>query len=426
MDAPAAKPRNPWAWIPTLYYAQGVPYVVVMTLSTVLYKNLGVSNTDLALYTSWLYLPWVIKPLWSPLVDLFGSKRGWTVALQFVVGVAFALVALTLPAPDFLQLTLAMFWLLAFASATHDIAADGFYMLALAEQQQAAFVGVRSTFFRLAMLAGQGALVVLAGQLFEAHGSHVAAWQVVFALLAAVFVAAGSWHAFMLPRPASDHAAARSRSAITEFFAVFAAFFRKREIVTLLAFLLLYRLAEAQLLKLAAPFLLDAREQGGLALTTTQLGVVYGSAGVAALTVGGILGGLYIARVGLKRALWPLLLAMHVPNIAYVALAWWQPSNLWWVGSAVVVEQFGYGFGFTAYMVTMLMVASQDAEHRSAHYAICTGFMALGMMLPGMAAGWLQEQMGYTLFFVWVCVATLPSFAAAALLKIDPAFGQRQ
>jgi MFS transporter, PAT family, beta-lactamase induction signal transducer AmpG len=416
----------PWRWIPTLYFAQALPNAAVATLSVVMYKNLGLSNTEIALYTSWLYLPWVIKPLWSPLVDLFGTKRGWTVVLQFIVGVAFALVALTLPAPDFVQLTLAMFWLLAFASATHDIAADGFYMLALAEKQQAAFVGVRSTFFRLAMLTGQGALVVLAGRLFEGNGNVVAAWQVVFALLAGMFVVAGAWHAFVLPRPASDHAAPRGHNPIAGFFAVFAAFFEKRDIVTLLAFLLLYRLAEAQLLKLAAPFLLDAREQGGLALTTAQLGIVYGTAGVAALTVGGILGGLCIARVGLKRALWPLLLAMHVPNVAYVALAWWQPQNLWLVGGAVVVEQFGYGFGFTAYMVYMLMVASQDAEHRTAHYALCTGFMALGMMLPGMAAGYLQAQMGYTMFFVWVCVATLPSFAAAALLKIDPAFGQRQ
>lgn len=408
---------------------QALPNAAVATLSVVMYKNFGLSNTEIALYTSWLYLPWVIKPLWSPVVDLFGKKRGWTVGLQFVVGVVFALVALTLPMPNFVQLTLAMFWLLAFASATHDIAADGFYMLALAEKQQAAFVGVRSTFFRLAMLAGQGALVVLAGRLFERNGNVVVAWQTVFALLAGMFIAAGIWHAVVLPRPANDHAAQRGRGSsntVAEFFAVFAAFFAKREIVTLLAFLLLYRLAEAQLLKLAAPFLLDAREQGGLALTTTQLGVVYGSAGVAALTLGGILGGLYIARVGLKRALWPLLLAMHVPNAAYVALAWWQPGSLWLVGSAVVVEQFGYGFGFTAYMVYMLMVASQDTEHRTAHYALCTGFMALGMMLPGMAAGWLQAQMGYTAFFVWVCVATLPSFAAAALLKIDPAYGQRE
>jgi PAT family beta-lactamase induction signal transducer AmpG len=423
--AAAAAAAHPWRWIPTLYFAQALPNVAVATLSVVMYKNLGLSNTDIALYTSWLYLPWVVKPLWSPLVDLFGTKRGWSVALQFVVGVAFALVAFALPAPQFFQLTLAMFWLLAFASATHDIAADGFYMLALTEKKQAAFVGVRSTFFRLAMITGQGALVVLAGKLYEADGSYVAAWQVVFGVLCALFVAAGLWHAFALPRPASDHAAAPSHGGVAEFFAVFAAFFKKREIVIILAFLLLYRFAEAQLLKLAAPFLLDARAQGGLALSTAQLGVVYGTAGVAALTVGGILGGLFIAAVGLKRALWPLLLAMHVPNAAYVALALWQPTDLWLVGSAVVVEQFGYGFGFTAYMVYMLMIASQDPLHRTAHYALCTGFMALGMMLPGMAAGWLQAQMGYFWFFVWVCVATLPSFGVAALLKIDPAFGRR-
>jgi len=418
-------PGRPWRWIPTLYFAQALPNVAVATLSVVMYKNLGLGNTEIALYTSWLYLPWVIKPLWSPVVDLLGTKRGWTVLLQFIVAVAFALVAFTLPTTQFFQITLAMFWLLAFASATHDIAADGFYMLALTEKQQAAFVGVRSTFFRLAMITGQGALVVLAGRLFEAHGSYVAAWQVVFAALAAMFLAAGLWHWVVLPRPAHDRAAPRSANAVAEFFAVFAAFFRKREIVTVLAFLLLYRLAEAQLLKLAAPFLLDARDQGGLALTNAQLGIVYGTAGVTALTVGGILGGLYISRVGLKRALWPLLLAMHVPNVAYVALAAWQPTDLWLVGSAIVVEQFGYGFGFTAFMVYMLMVASQDPLHRSSHYAVCTGFMALGIMLPGMAAGWLQAQWGYTLFFVWVCVATLPSFAAAALLKIDLAFGRR-
>ena len=416
---------TPWRWVPSLYFVQGIPYVVVMTLSVVMYKNLEVSNTDIALYTSWLYLPWVIKPLWSPLVDMLRSKRWWIVTLQAVIGASLALVALAVPAPHFFQLTLAVFWLMAFSSATHDIAADGFYMLALPERTQAAFVGVRSTFYRLAMIAGQGALVVLAGTLRDASGSFTYAWSVVFFVLGAMFVAAAMLHHIVLPRPAADHAAPRNAQFVAEFFAVFAAFFRKKDIVVILTFLLLYRFAEAQLLKLAAPFLLDARSVGGLGLTTQQLGIVYGTVGVLALTVGGILGGIYISRVGLKRALWPLLLAMHVPNLAYVALAWWLPQSLWWTSAAIAVEQFGYGFGFTAYMVYMLMIASQDAEHRTAHYAICTGFMALGMMLPGMAAGWLQTQLGYTNFFVWVCVATLPSFAAAALLKIDPAFGRR-
>ena len=416
---------TPWRWVPTLYFAQGIPYVVVMTLSVVMYKNLEVSNTDIALYTSWLYLPWVIKPLWSPLVDMLRSKRWWIATLQLLIGASLALVALSIPMPQFFQLTLAVFWLMAFSSATHDIAADGFYMLALAERTQAAFVGVRSTFYRLAMIAGQGALVVLAGTLRDATGSFTYAWSVVFFVLSALFIGAALLHHMVLPRPAADHAAPRNAAFVAEFFAVFAAFFRKREIVTILSFLLLYRFAEAQLLKLAAPFLLDPRSVGGLGLSTQQLGIVYGTIGVAALTVGGILGGIYISRVGLKRALWPLLFAMHVPNLAYVALAVWLPQSLWLVGGAIAVEQFGYGFGFTAFMVYMLMVASQDAAHRTAHYAICTGFMALGMMLPGMAAGWLQSQLGYTHFFIWVCVATLPSFAAAALVRIEPEFGRR-
>ena len=416
---------TPWRWVPTLYFAQGIPYVVVMTLAVVMYKNLEVSNTDIALYTSWLYLPWVIKPLWSPLVDLLRSKRWWIVTLQAVIGASLALAALAVPAPHYFQLTLAVFWLMAFSSATHDIAADGFYMLALPERTQAAFVGVRSTFYRLAMIAGQGGLVVLAGTLRDASGSFTEAWSIVFFVLAAMFIAAALLHGVVLPRPAADHAAARDAAFLREFFAVFAAFFRKPDIAVILAFLLLFRFAEAQLLKLAAPFLLDARSVGGLGLTTQQLGIAYGTLGVAALTVGGILGGVYISRVGLRRALWPLLFAMHVPNLAYVALAWWLPQNLSLVAAAIAVEQFGYGFGFTAYMVFMLMVASQDAEHRSAHYAICTGFMALGMMLPGMASGWLQTQLGYLNFFVWVCIATLPSFAAAALVKIDPEFGKR-
>ena len=416
---------SPWRWVPTLYFAQGIPYVVVMTLSVVMYKNLEVSNTDIALYTSWLYLPWVIKPLWSPIVDLLRSKRWWIVTLQAVIGASLALVALAVPAPHFFQLTLAVFWLMAFSSATHDIAADGFYMLALGERTQAAFVGVRSTFYRLAMIAGQGGLVVLAGTLRDASGSFAQAWSVVFFVLGAMFLAAALLHYFVLPRPLADRAAPRNAAFVAEFFAVFAAFFRKKDIAIILAFLLLYRFAEAQLLKLAAPFLLDARSVGGLGLTTQQLGIAYGTVGVAALTIGGILGGVYISRVGLRRALWPLLFAMHVPNLAYVALAALLPQSLLFVSGAIAVEQFGYGFGFTAYMVYMLMVASQDAEHRSAHYAICTGFMALGMMLPGMAAGWLQTQLGYIHFFAWVCVATLPSFGAAALLKIDPAFGLR-
>ena len=428
---PADRPPQPWRWIPSLYFGQGIPYVVVMTVAVVMYKNLGVGNTEIALWTSWLYLPWVIKPLWSPLVELLGRKRRWIVGLQFVIGALLATVALALPAPHWFQLTLALFWLMAFASATHDIAADGFYLLALGERTQAAFVGVRSTFYRLAMIAGQGGFVVLAGVLHERAGGASAdwvdAWATVMGLVAAGFVALGLWHAWALPRPAGDEAAPAAEELGREagggrhigsaFVQVFAAFFRQRDIVRVLAFLLLYRFAEAQLLKLVAPFLLDPLVAGGLALRTQDVGIAYGTVGVAALTAGGLLGGWWVSRVGLARALWPLVLCMHAPNLLYVALAAAQPQGLALVSAAIAVEQFGYGLGFTAYMVFMLQVASGPDEanpHKTAHYAICTGFMALGMMLPGMAAGWLQQQLGYTAFFVWCCVATLPSFAAAA------------
>lgn len=422
---------SPWRWIPTLYFGQGLPYVVVMTLAVVLYKNLGVSNTDIALLTSWLYLPWVIKPLWGPLVDLFGSKRRWIVVMQFVVGTALAMVALAIPAPAFLQSTLAVFWLLAFASATHDIAADGFYMLALPSGTQAAFVGVRSTFYRLAMIAGQGGLVVLAGVLAERSGNVAQGWSWVFMLLAATFVAAALYHLWALPRPAADRAAPRGAAFVADFGRVFAAFFRKPGIVRIVAFLLLYRFAEAQLLKLVTPFMLDPLAAGGLGLSTKEVGIAYGTVGVGALTLGGLLGGWVISRAGLKARLWPLMVCMHLPNTVFIALAWWQPQSLGLVSAAVAVEQFGYGFGFTAYMVFMLMVAASDGHggdnpHKTAHYALGTGFMALGMMLPGMWAGWLQTQLGYLNFFIWCCVATLPSFVAAAFVRIDAGFGRAQ
>jgi PAT family beta-lactamase induction signal transducer AmpG len=423
MATTPSRPVRAWSWVPSLYFAQGIPYVVVMTLSVIMYKNLRVSNTAIALYTSWLYLPWVIKPLWSPLVDLFRTKRLWIVTLQLAVGAAFALVALTVPALYYFRATLAVFWLMAFSSATHDIAADGFYLLALPPGDQAAFVGVRSTFYRLAMIAGQGGLVYLAGTLQEATGDTPRAWMWVFVLLAVFFVLAGLYHFAVLPRPAGDGPAAPDTSPAPGYFAVFGEFFRKEEIGRILAFLLLYRFAEAQLLKLVTPFLLDARTAGGLGLTTQQVGITYGTIGVIALTLGGLAGGYVISRHGLKRLLWPMILAMYVPNVVFIALALLQPGNLALISGALALEQFGYGFGFTAYMVYMMMVA--DGAHKTAHYAICTGFMALGMMLPGMAAGWLQEKLGYPGFFLWVCVATIPSFAATALIRIDADYGRK-
>lgn len=423
METSATPSSRAWRWVPTLYFSQGIPYVAVMMLSVVLYKNLGVSNTDIALYTSWLYLPWVIKPLWSPVVDLFRTKRFWIWGLQLVVGAALAGVALTVPGQDFFKWTLALFWLLAFSSATHDIAADGFYLLALPSHQQAAFVGVRSTFYRLAMIAGQGGLVWLVGFWQRTTGDTAHAWSLVFGALAALFALTAVYHLLVLPKPAADHAAASAGNVIADYFGTFAAFFRKPGIGLAIAFMLLYRLGEAQLVKLATPFMLDPRAAGGLGLSTEQVGIYYGTIGVIALTMGGLVGGWVVSQFGLRKLLWPMLAAMHLPNAVYVLLAWSQPENPLLVASAVAVEQLGYGFGFTAYLLYLMMIA--DGEHKTAHYALCTGFMALGMMLPGMAAGWIQEKLGYVNFFWWVLLACLPSLYVAAKLRIDPAFGRK-
>jgi MFS transporter, PAT family, beta-lactamase induction signal transducer AmpG len=414
---------NPWSWIPTLYFGQAIPYVVVMVLSVVIYKDFGISNTDIAFYTSWLYLPWVIKPLWSPFIDMFRTKRWWTVSMQFIIGAALASVALTTHLPTFFQLSLAILWLMAFSSATHDIAADGFYMLALPQKQQAAFVGVRSTFYRLANIAGQGGLVYLAGQLTERTHDVAYAWSVVLFVAGGMFLSLWAWHAFILPRPASDHKVATSDNYIKEYFSTFAAFFGRKDILMVLAFILTFRLGESQLIKLVVPFLKDPIAKGGLGLTTSQVGMVYGTIGVLFLTLGGLLGGYLNSKIGLKRALWPMVIAIHVPDLVFVILSTQLPENIVVVAACIALEQFGYGLGFTALLMFMIMVA--DGEHKTAHYAICTGLMALGMMVPGMFSGRVQEYLGYQHFFVYVCLMTLPAFILAALVKIDPEFGKK-
>ncbi len=578
------RPAGPWLWVPSLYFAEGIPYVLVMTLSVIFYKRMGISNTDIALYTSWLYLPWVIKPLWGPVVDILRTKRFWILIMQLLIGAGLAGVALTIPATRFFQLTLAFFWLLAFSSATHDIAADGFYMLGLSRHDQAFFVGIRSTFYRLAMLTGQGLLVILAG-FFEArtglpkvevevvaveastprnfqpdqltfapdtgptyflhpeqvrigweniraaeadslvaltdawnsaHGFYEAgegsgagpeegmsgnvgyawfrlskapeegenivlnfsfekgdqsialarsyrfnfnrenwdqpafavfrldpklqkstsasfgglsgnirfAWTMVFAIIAVVFAGFFIYHRFILPRPAEDVAARHPEgSFFREFLSTFAEFFKKKNIAVILLFLLVYRLGESQLVKLASPFLLDSREASGLGLTTGDLGLIYGTIGIIALSIGGIIGGIAASRKGLKYWLWWMVAAMNLPNLVYVFLSYTMPSSLWIVASSVAVEQFGYGFGFTAYMLYMIYVS--EGKHKTAHFALTTGFMALGMMLPGMVSGWLQEQIGYQHFFIWVMICTIPSFVLIPFLRIDPAFGKK-
>ena len=418
--------RSPWSWIPTLYFAEGLPYVAVMTVSVIMYKRFNLSNTDIALYTSWLYLPWVIKPFWSPFVGILKTKRWWIVAMQLLIGAGLAGIAFTLPTPFYLQASLAFFWLMAFSSATHDIAADGFYMLALDDSQQSFFVGIRSTFYRLAMISGQGLLIILAGSLEKSTGKIPLAWSITFFIMAGLFIAFMVYHRFLLPRPAEDTGkeAETPRMVLIEFGNTFKSFFTKKGIGLAIAFILLYRLAEAMLVKLASPFLLDAREIGGLGLGTQEVGLVYGTVGVIALTLGGIIGGIVASRNGLKHWLWPMALAITLPNAAYLLLSHYQPDSFLWVNIAVAIEQFGYGFGFTAYMLYLIYFS--QGEHKTAHYSICTGFMALGMMLPGMAAGWIQEQLGYDRFFILIMLLTIPTLILIPFLKVDSEFGKKK
>lgn len=432
---------RPWAWLPSLYFAEGLPYVIVMSVSVIMYKRLGVSNTEVALYTSWLYLPWIIKPLWSPVLEIFATRRTFIVAMQLLIGAGLGGIALTIPTDNFLRYSLAGMWLLAFSSATHDIAADGFYMLGLSQHQQAWFVGIRSTFYRLAMIAGQGLLVMLAGALEGSavvaglfsdspdavgDGSVPIAWSLTFFIACGVFLFLAAWHWHILPKPASDVPAARApRPAIMrEFVATFTSFLQKKNIGLVLGFLLLFRFSEAQLAKMAAPFLLDGAEVGGLALSTSQVGFAYGTVGIVMLIIGGIAGGLLAARHGLKHWMLWMVIAINLPNAVYIFLSFWLPDSFLIVNIAVGVEQFGYGFGFTAYMLYMIYVSR--GPHSTAHFAICTGFMALGMMIPGMLSGWLQEAIGYRNFFVWVLLATIPSFVFALRVPLDADFGKKE
>ena len=418
--------KSPWAWVPTLYFAEGVPYVAVMTISLILYKRLGLSNTDITLYTSWLYLPWVIKPLWSPFVDILKSKRWWIVTMQLLIGAALGGVAFTIPADWWLQGTLCFFWLMAFASATHDIAADGFYMMGLDEHEQAYFVGIRSTFYRIATIFSSGLLVGLAGALQVLTRSIRYSWSLVFYLMAGLFIAFWLYHNWVLPRPDEDsEKQSKTATAIwAEFCQTLVTFFQKPQVWAGICFMLFYRMPEGLLAKVSALFLVDAQHNGGLGLSDGEYGLVQGTVGVIGLTVGGILGGICASRDGLKRWLWPMVMAITLPDVVYVLLSYLLPSSLITISTCVFIEQFGYGFGFSAYMLYLIYYS--QGEHKTSHYALCTAFMALSMMIPGLFAGALQEAVGYQWFFIIVMLACTMTYVVTAYLKIDPEFGKKK
>lgn len=422
----SSKKLHPWYWIPTLYFISGLPNVTVMTVSVILYKAMGISNTEIAFYTAWLYLPWVIKPLWSPFVDILKTKRWWIISMQWCIGLALAGVAFLLPTSFFFSATLAMFWLMAFASATHDIAADGFYMLGLSEFQQSYFVGIRSTCYRLSTLFAQGALVALAGWLELTTGNIPIAWMITIGLMSAIFCLGAIYHQFILPKPAKDNGKPdRSASDILKEFAnTFATFFKKPGIMTALAFMLLYRLPEAQLVKMINPFLLDPVSEGGLGLTTLEVGLTYGTVGIIGLIIGGIAGGFLAAMGGLRKWIRPMAWSMSLTCLTFVLLSQLEAPSYLLINCCVFIEQFGYGFGFTAYM--LFLIYFSEGKYATSHYAICTGFMALGLMLPGMIAGWLQETLGYQNFFIWTIICCVATIVVAYMVKIDASFGVKR
>jgi len=415
------KKTSPLAWVPTLYFAEGLPNVIVITLAVLMYSQLGLSNDKVAFYTGWLYLPWVIKPFWSPFVDMLKTKRWWVVSMQFLMGAGLASVGYGITSDGFVTKTLIAFWLIAFCSATHDVAADGYYMLSLSPHEQSFFVGIRSTFYKIANVLGQGVLVFLAGRLEKVCGIPVA-WSVTLYLSAAIMLAVALYHFVMLPRPASDFTST-TRNLPYIFIRTFVKFFRKKHIVRALLFILLFRLGEAQLCKISPLFMKAPILEGGLGFSVDMVGMVYGTAGVIALLAGGILGGVLVSKDGLRHWFWPMVMSMNLPNLVYVYMAWAHVRSLALVTSLVCLEQFGYGFGFTAFMLYLIYFSR--GRHKTSFYSISTGFMALGMMLPGMFSGEIQSHLGYLDFFIWVCICTIPGFIIAKFLPIDPNFGKK-
>lgn len=438
----STKRISPWAWVPTLYFAQGIPYFIVNNISVLMFAKMGVPNGEMALFTSLLYLPWTIKPFWSPFIDIIKTKRWWIISMQILMSIAFILLTLSIPKPDeatiaagttpisMFTITLVLFIITAFASATHDIAADGFYMLALKQSDQAAFVGIRSTFYRLASIFGQGVLVAIAGSIELRNKDIPLSWTITMLVTAVMFSLVTFYHLFAIPKPTSDKSVltpgtASAKAIFQEFGRTFATYFTKPGVWLAIAFMLLYRLPEAFLIKMCMPFLVASKEAGGLELSTAEVGIVYGTIGVIFLTVGGILGGLFASRIGLKKSIWWMAACMTLPCLTFVYLAIGQPDNLFAISTAIAIEQFGYGFGFTAYMLYMMYFS--EGEFKTSHYAICTAFMALSMMIPGMFAGYLQEAVGYVNFFwiVILCCAATIVVTVFADRKIDPTYGKK-
>ena len=435
--------QSPWWWVPTLYFAEGVPYFVVNNISVMMFTKMGVPNGDMSFFTTLLYFPWFLKGIWSPIVDVVKTKRWWIISMQALLTAMMILLTLTLPHPEpdvvasgstpisMFTVTLVLFIIAAFASATHDIAADGYYMLAHSPSSQAAFIGIRSVFYRVASVFGQGVLVYIAGTIEKSSNDIPFSWQITLGVSAVIFFVVTLYHTFALPRskddkPRIDQATSTAKDNLRELGNSFLTFIKKPGVLLAIAFMLLYRLPEGFLIKLCQPFLVHPVSEGGLGLATDLVGTVYGVFGVIALLLGGILGGIYSSRVGLKKSLWVMAACMTLPCLTFVYLAIAQPSNVVIITIALCIEQFGYGFGFTAYMLYMMYFS--EGEFKTSHYAICTAFMALSMMLPGFVAGYIQEAIGYVNFFWMVMICCFATLAVTYFVdkKIDPNYGRKE
>ena len=433
--------KSPWLWVPSLYFAEGVPYFLVNNISVMMFAKMGVPNGQMAFFTTLLYFPWFLKGLWSPIVDVIKTKRWWILTMQVLMTAMMILLTVTLPKPspeaiaegavpiNLFWATLVLFIVAAFASATHDIAADGYYMLAHSPSSQAAFIGIRSTAYRISSVVGQGVLVFIAGRIEKSTGDIPFSWQVTIGVSAIIFFIVTLYHTFVLPKAADDKPRIDPKegagATFRELGNSFKTFFTKKGVVLAIIFMLLYRLPEGFLIKMCQPFLVAGRDNGGLGLDTDAVGVVYGTIGVIALLAGGIAGGVYASKVGLKKALWIMTACMTLPCLTFCYLSIFLPTNLITISVAVSIEQFGYGFGFTAYMLYMMYFS--EGEFKTSHYAICTAFMALSMMLPGFVAGYIQEAIGYVNFFwmvMFCCIATV-GVTIAARKSIDAEYGRK-
>lgn len=421
----AGKERSPWLWVPPLYFISGLPYFIVVVISVTMYQNLGISKEENAFFTSLIYLAWVVKPIWSPFVDIIRTKRWWCLVMQWIMGVSFGIAAFLLTTPYFFIGTLIMLSLIAFASATNDIASDGFYLIALDEHRQSYFVGIRQTFYRLAKVFSNGVILYIAGVLIIYTGNAHTAWAIAFAVLSAIFIIGSFYNSFMLPRPEPDNNGIKmsSREIFREFGKTVTTFINKKNSDIAIAFILLFRLPEAFLEKMLNLFLLDPVSKGGLGLSEQDVAITYGVFGVVGLTIGGILGGFVISRYGLRRLMKPMALCIPATCAVFILLSQISSPSIYFINACIFTEQFLYGFGISAFFLYLIYFS--EGEFATSHYALCTGFMALGMMLPGMIAGTLVNLLGYQNFFLMATICCVATLSVASIVKIDPNFGKK-